>query len=236
MVVTSLPKSVRGVLRLASLDGRSLLRTGQELADLLGSKVKVAVGSPAAIDRDETAGGLAGEATAELRMVDATGRSWRPLAQTIVCSPNADSLDGLPCVAESRVPAALCSNTGSTALALGKWMVVVTPAGLWIGPRDSEPPIVAMRRQPSPEKIDVDIEVPQLALDDSLWPSLDILFGQMEPEVRERIVIHISGAPDVQVWERLLEAAVHHGLRSVEPRGFAVRLATRHGASKHHDT
>ncbi|MGW4671239.1 hypothetical protein [Streptomyces sp. NPDC004324] len=219
VVTASLPEPVRRVLRLVSLDGRSLLRTGQALADLSGGGVSVAVGSPATIEETVPDGALACGAAAESHMVDAVGGSWRPLAQTVLCPPHEDGRGGRAYVTEWRAPGAAGRGTGPAELALGgHWTAVVTPAGLWIGPSGGEPPLVAMGRHPSPEGIQVDIAMPREAVDDSLWPGLDRLFGDLEPEVRERAVLHVEGTPDRRFRERLHQVAVRHGLRPADPR------------------
>ncbi|WP_331737554.1 hypothetical protein [Streptomyces sp. NBC_00019] len=216
VVMAALPEHVRAALRLLSLDGRPLLRIGQALADLLDSEVRVAVGAPVATDGGIPDGASAGDATVEPRMVDSVGRpSWRPFARTVVCSP-----DRPPRVTEWQVPAALRGTTAPDELSLGKdCKAVVTPAGLWIGPRDGEPPLLAAARPLTPEAVAVDLGAPHQALPDGLWPGLDTLFGQLEPDVRHHAVVHVHGDLGMRDRERLLELSVRHGFGTTAPDG-----------------
>ncbi len=219
VVLAALPERVRASLRLLSLDGRPLLRTGQALADLLDSEVRVAVGAPVATDGGLPDGASAGDATVELRMVDSGGRpSWRPFARTVVCSP-----DRPPRVTEWQVPAALRGTTAPDELSLGKdCKAVVTPAGLWVGPRDGEPPLLAAARPLTPEAIAVDLGVPHQTLPAGLWPGLDTLFGQLEPGIREHAVVHVHGDLGTRDRECLLELSVRHGFRTAAPKGADI--------------
>lgn len=239
VVMAALPERVRRSVRLLSLDGRPLLGTGQAVADLLGADVQVAMGAPVVSDSTVPDGASAGVATAELRMVDAAGRpSWRPFARTVVCSAAADGGDRRARVTEWQVPAALGEGTGPDALTLDRyWRAAVTPAGLWVGARDSEPPLLATTRPVSPEAVAVDLGTPHRPLDEALWPSLDILFGQLEPEVRERVVLHVHGVLGTAGRERLLELAVRHGFRQAGPSvsvpTASAARATPHDADVH---
>ncbi|WP_327425600.1 hypothetical protein OG612_43180 (plasmid) [Streptomyces sp. NBC_01527] len=237
VVIAALPERIRRLLRLVSMNGRALLQTGQALADLLGSDVRVAVGAPRLLDEGGLGGASAGDATAELGMVDADGRFWRPFAQTIVCSPTVEGGDPRVRVTEWQVPPALRSETEPEALKLGEYSkAVVTPAGLWIGPGDSEPPLVAITRPSSSEDLAIDLGTPHQPLDDCLWPGLDGLFELLESEMRERIVIHVHGALDPQDHEHLLELCVRHGLRPADRRASTrPTLAAHHSVSERHD-
>ncbi|MFF4354447.1 hypothetical protein [Streptomyces sp. NPDC001530] len=215
VVMAALPGPVRAALRLLSLDGQPLLRIGEELADLLDSDVRVAVGAPVATDRAVPNGASAGDATVELRMVDSRGRpSWRPFARTVVCSPATAGSDRSPHVTEWQVPADPRGTAATDGLSLGKdskdCKAVVTPAGLWLGPRDAEPPLLATLRPPTPESVAIDLGVPDRPLAECLWPGLDSLLGRLEPDVLERVVVHAYGDLGTGDRERLLEFSVRH--------------------------
>lgn len=208
VVMAALPEPVRGALRLLSLDGRPLLRLGEELADLLDRDVHVAVGAPVApagTTRDSTApaGASAGDAAVELWMTDSRGRpSWRPFARTVVCSPEKAEGVRAPRVTEWQAPADCTQSPDCTA--------VVTPAGLWLGPRDVEPPLLARLRPPAPETVAVDLGVPGRPLADCLWPALDTLLGRLEPDLLERVVVHAYGDLGPRDQERLLDFSARH--------------------------
>jgi hypothetical protein len=202
VVMATLPEPVRADLRLLSLDGQPLTRLGEELADLLDRDVQVAVGAPVGTDGDAPAGASAGDATVELRMLDAGGRPvWRPFARTMVCSPATAGRVRSPRVTESRLPAAPLGEDCE---------VVVTPAGLWLGPRGAEPPLLTMVRLPAPESVAVDLGLPHRPLADCLWDGLETLLGQLETDVLERVVVHAYGDLDARERERLAEFSARH--------------------------
>jgi hypothetical protein len=212
VVMAALPEPVRAALRLLSLDGQPLTRLGEELADLLDSDVHVAVGSPVSTDGGAPHGASAGDATMELRMVDSRGRPlWRPFARTVVCSPATTGSVRSPRVTESRLLVAPHGTTASDVLSLDKGCkVVVTPAGLWLGPRDAEPPVLAMVRPPAPESVAVDLGLPRRPLADCLWDGLETLLGRLEPDVLARVVVHAYGDLDARDRERLVESSARH--------------------------
>ncbi|SNX88350.1 hypothetical protein SAMN06272735_8792 [Streptomyces sp. TLI_55] len=212
VVVAALPEPVRAALRLLSLDGQPLTRLGEELADLLDSEVQVAVGAPAGTDSGAPSGASAGDAMVELRMVDSRGRpSWRPFARTVVCSPATVGSGRAPRVTESRPPAALRGTAAPDTLSVdGDCKVVVTPAGLWLGPHDTDPPLLTLIRPPAPESVAVDLGVPRQPLADCLWNGLETLLGRLEPDVLARVVVHAYGDLDARDRERLVEFSVRH--------------------------
>ncbi|KUN18366.1 hypothetical protein AQJ23_39750 [Streptomyces antibioticus] len=224
VVMAALPEPVRAALRLLSLDGQPLLRIGEELADLLDSDIHVAVGVPVDADGAAPDGASAGDAAVELRMVDSRGRpTWRPFAHTVVCSPATAESDRAPRVTEWQVPAALHDVGAPDGLSLGKGgkggtsghscqdcKAVVTPAGLWIGPRDAEPPLLATMRLPAAETVVVDLGVPYRPLTDCLWAGLEELFRQLEPDILEHVVVHAYGDLGTRGRERLLEFSARH--------------------------
>ncbi|MFE1265669.1 hypothetical protein ACFW5X_34830 [Streptomyces albogriseolus] len=217
VVMAALPDSVRGTARLLALDARSVLRTAHRVADLMGAAVSVGLGMPVLANGALRDGASAGDATAELRTIDTRGMpSWRPFAQTVVCTPARGKSARRVRVTEWRVPAASMSGgTGPDELTLGRdWQAAVTPAGLWIGPRGGVPPLTAAARSVSPDRVAIDLSVDR-GPDNSLLHGLDVLFGQLETEVRERAVVHVHGCPGTEGQERLRRITARHGFRLV---------------------
>ncbi|MGW5652653.1 hypothetical protein [Streptomyces humi] len=216
-VIAALPGRVRKDIRLLSLDGCSLLETGQEVADLLGTDVHVANGVPVVVEGGEEGDGAEGDgaegtASTELYLVDGEGTpAWRPFAETLTCAPATDGRRQGTRVTSWRAPAALLEGTEHDALPFGRtWKVAVTPAGLWAGPRSGEPPLVAATRTAGADTVAIELGTPRRALDDALWPSLDRLFGELEPEVRERAVVHVHGVLGRNGMENLRRLTVRH--------------------------
>ncbi|WP_051848497.1 hypothetical protein [Streptomyces sp. NRRL WC-3725] len=211
-MLAALPGRVRKDIRLVSLDGRSMLETGQAVADLLGTGVQVANGVPVVVDGDDAGDDAAGESSTELYMVDADGTpTWRPFAQAFVCEPGAEGREGSARVTEWRAPAALLEGTDPRGLPFDQtWKVALTPAGLWAGPRGSEPPLVAATRTADPDAVAIELGAPRRAIDDSLWPGLDRLFGELGPEVRERAVVHVHGVLGSKGMENLRRLTIRH--------------------------
>ncbi|MFF4903037.1 hypothetical protein [Streptomyces sp. NPDC001068] len=218
VVMAALPEDVRGSLRLVSLAGRPVSRTAQEAADLLGCDVQVMVGAPVRRTVDLADGAPAADAATDQYLLDSAGRpAWRPFAQTVVHASATARDGGSVRVTQWRVPPVLCEGNGPDALALGRhWKAAVTPAGLWIGPRAAEPPLLAVTRPVRADSVALDIGVPHQVLDDtpwdSLWPELDTLLTQLEPEVCMRAVIHVHGFLGAEPRRRLLELTLRHGL------------------------
>ncbi|MBE8478057.1 hypothetical protein [Streptomyces justiciae] len=209
VVMAALPEPVRAALRLVTLDGQPLLRLGEELADLLDGDVQVAVGAPVAPAGTTPAGASAGDAAVELWMTDLRGRpSWRPFARTAVCSP--ESVARATSVRAPRVTEWQAPANCSELMDSEDCKAVVTPAGLWLGPRDVEPPLLALLRPPTAEAVAVDLGVPGRPLADCLWPGLDTLLGRLEPDVLERVVVHAYGDLGTEDRERLLEFSARH--------------------------
>ncbi|MEU2424081.1 hypothetical protein ABZ619_24160 [Streptomyces sp. NPDC007851] len=211
-VIAALPGRVRKDIRLLSLDGRSLLETGHEVADLLGTDVHVANGVPVVVEGGAEGDGAEGTASTELYLVDGEGMpAWRPFAETLTCAPPTDGRRQGTRVTSWRAPAALLEGTEHDALPFGRtWKVAVTPAGLWAGPRSGEPPLVAATRTAGADTVAIELGTPRRALDDALWPSLDRLFGELEPEVRERAVVHVHGVLGRNGMENLRRLTVRH--------------------------
>ncbi|MEU1268545.1 hypothetical protein [Streptomyces sp. NPDC005799] len=238
VVMAALPEQVRDALRLVSLAGCPIGRAAQEVADLLGCDVQEAVGAPVVSHADLADGVAAGDAAVDQYLLDSAGRpAWRPFARTMVHAPG-----GRPArVTQWRVPPVLSGGAEPDALPLGRyWKAAVTPAGLWIGPRDTEPPFLATARPAQADTVALDLGVPHRAADaapwewDSLWPELDTLFGQLEPEVCVRAVLHAHGALGARDRQQLHELTIRHGLSQSAPTasGLPVPVIGRGIGSK----
>ncbi|MER6537388.1 hypothetical protein ABT215_27055 [Streptomyces sp900105755] len=233
VVMAALPVRVRSLVRLVALDGEPLLRTGRQLAHLLGEDVRLAVGAPLLDNVGSWEAESASDAAAEPGMTDTAGAFWSPFARTVVCSPAAESGESAVRVTECRLPPSLDDTThqsapGPTAHA----RVVVTVAGLWIGPYGSPPPYAAVVRPPSRDTLAVELGVPERAFDQSLWESSARLLERLEPGVRQRVVVHIHGDLTAEDNARLDELRARHRLESVRRRD---RGYTRHGMLTGHD-
>lgn len=233
VVMAALPESVREATRLLSLDVRSVVRTGHQVARLMGTPVRVGLGLPVIVRGALRDGASAGDATTELRTIDAGGvPSWRPFAQTVVCGPASGPDAARVRVTEWRVPAAsLSGGTEPDALPLDRnWEAAVTPAGLWIGPRGEAPPSAASARAVSPDTVAIDLGV-ERGPQESLWRGLDVLFDQLETEVRERAVVHVHGPLGAEGRKHLRHVTARHGFRLAQPNRRAATPASAPGTS-----
>ncbi|MFF3503301.1 hypothetical protein [Streptomyces sp. NPDC003247] len=219
-VLAALPGRIREDIRLLSLDGQPMPETGQAVADLLGTDVHLANGLPVVVDGDPDDGSRA-EASTEPYLVDADGTpAWRPFARTLTCAPVGAGRAENARVTTWRAPASLSSaEPVDVALPFHRiWKVAPTPAGLWIGPRSGEPPLTAVTRRPAPDAVAIELGAPRRALDDSLWPHLDRLFGELDPEVRERAVVHVHGVLGSRGMESLRKLTVRHSFSLMPQR------------------
>ncbi|MPY36576.1 hypothetical protein FNH09_36735 [Streptomyces adustus] len=211
VVMAALPTHVRSLMRLVSLDGRPLLRTGQELADLLGSDVRLAVGAPPADGGSCWEVVPSADTAAELGMTDAEGEFWRPFARTVVCSPAGAGGERVVRVTECRMPPVLEGTTDRTApghTPIGR--VVVTAAGLWLGPGGTSPPYAATVRPPCRDTLAVELGSPDRAFDEGLWKGLAVLLERLESDLRRRVVVHTHGDLAAKDRARLHELCARH--------------------------
>ncbi len=220
VVMGALPERVRGSLRLVSLTGQQMSRTAQELSDLLGCEVGEALGVPVPSGRLLPEGVSAGDAAVDQYLLDDEGRpAWRPFARTLTHGPATNEGSRPARVTQWRVPAVLSAGSDPDALPLGRdWKAAVTPSGLWIGPHDAEPPHLVTARPARADAVALDLGPwgSQGPLDESLWPELETLFGQLEPEVCVRAVVHLHGVLDARDRDRLHRLTVRHGLRRAD--------------------
>ncbi|GAA4815479.1 hypothetical protein [Streptomyces ziwulingensis] len=207
-----LPSRARAAVRLVPGDGRDLLATGQETAELLGAEVEVVSGVPALL---ESADGTVAETAVVL--IGADGEpSWRPYAEAVACLPAQDGRTPVPRVVQWRPPVAgLPAASENGALLLDdEWQVVVTRAGLWVGPRDDPRPGTA-GWELDPETMVVDVGAPGRPLDDGLWPVLDAFLGELEPAGGERRTLHVLGTCGAQGRRHLRRVTERRGLALV---------------------
>ncbi|MEU1268585.1 hypothetical protein [Streptomyces sp. NPDC005799] len=112
--------------------------------------------------------------------------------------------------------------------------MALTPAGLWAGPRSTEPPSATWTRTAGADTVAIELGAPRRALDDALWPSLDRLFGELEPEVRERAVVHVHGVLGSKGVQRLRRLTVRHNfsLMPLTPDETGAAAETEGGAAR----
>jgi hypothetical protein len=223
-IVAALPAQVRGSVRLLPGNGRDLLPTAQQAADLLGIELQVANGLPVLLDDDNPAGGSPWEhplrnATARTMLLDAEGNpSWRPYVESVTCVPAAPT----PRLTSWRPPiGGLRPGREPGTLRLDRnWQVAVTRAGLWVGPCSMRLPEVAANRPVEPDVMAIDLGHPDRSLDDAtLWPPLQRLFGALQDDVRERTMIQLHGEASPATHRAVRSLAVQHGL-AVAARGW----------------
>ncbi|MFJ6837923.1 hypothetical protein [Streptomyces sp. NPDC091209] len=232
VVMAAMPVQVRSLVRLVSLDGLPLLRTGQELADLLGSEVRLAVGAPRLDGGSSWDAASVPDATTELGMTDAAGGFWRPFARTVVCSPTGQGGARAVRVTECRMPPDLGGTTAQPSELTAHSRAVVTAAGLWIGPYGSPPPYAATVRPPSRDTLAVELGVAERAFDQSLWETSALLLERLEPGLRRRVVVHTHGNLMAEDRARLHQLRAMHRL---EPVRRSERGHTRYGMLDSHD-
>ncbi|HEY5835863.1 hypothetical protein [Streptomyces sp.] len=186
-----LPLRARAAVRLIPGDGRDLLTTCQETADLLSTEVEVVSGVPVLLER---AGGTGTESAVVLFGADGEP-SWRPYAEVVACVPAQGRRAPAPRLVQWRPPVAGLAVTPENGVMLldAIWQVSVTRAGLWVGPRGAVRPETSGWAV-TPETMLVDVGVPGQRLDDGLWPVLDTLVEGLEPSVSGRTTLHVLGS------------------------------------------
>lgn len=224
-VLAALPGQIREAIRLVPGDGRDLLPVGQEVADALALEVQVGNGLPVLLAQDPAPG------RARTLLVGADGMpSWQPYVEAVTCVPADGALAPAPRVGSWRPPATgLAEGPGPGVLLLDRsWQVTVTRAGLWVGPRGGRSAAPAGRSVDT-EVMAIDLGVPGRALDESLWPALDRLFGALEDAVRDRAMIQVHGEAGAGGMRTLRRLAVRHGL-ALAPKGWRSGAAERSAA------
>lgn len=221
-VLAALPGRMRDAVRLLPGDGRDLLRTGQEVADALGLEVHVGNGLPVLLEQDST------HSTARVLLVGADGTpSWQPYVAAVTCVPAEGGLTPAPRVGSWRAPVTGLeeSNEPGVLFLDQRWQVTLTRAGLWIGPRGSQP-VAVSDRVVETDVVAIDLGVPGRALDESLWPALDRLFGSLEDDIHDRAMIQVHGNSGAEGMKTLRRLAVRHGL-ALAPNGWRSGTAAQ---------
>lgn len=90
--------------------------------------------------------------------------------------------------------------------------VVVTAAGLWVGPCGSPPPYAAAVRAPSRDTLAIELVSPERALDEGLCQSLALVLERLGPGLRERVVFHTHGNLTAKDRAQLHELRERHRL------------------------
>ncbi|MFI2378011.1 hypothetical protein ACH5AO_23555 [Streptomyces sp. NPDC018964] len=206
-VVAALPRRVRDGLLLVPGDGRDLVPTAQEAAEALGTPLRAGNGLPVFLD------GAAPAAAPSTILVDAYGQpSWQPYVTSVLCDPDDGPGAGaralswrLPDGWEGRDPAA------PGVLRLGRWQATATRAGWWVGKLDWQAEAPAARA-PESDVVALELGIRGRALDDSLWPELELLFEALDEEVRDRAIVRVHGNVGADGMRTLRRLTVRHGL------------------------
>ncbi|MFB0619613.1 hypothetical protein [Streptomyces sp. AGS-58] len=203
-----LPSRARATARLVPGDGRDLLHTGQETADLLGTEVEVLSGVPALLERADGTG-----AEEAVVLIGADGEpSWRSYVESVACLPAHGGPAPAPRLLRWRPPVAGPAAAEDGVLVLdARWQVAVTRAGLWVGSHGGTPP-EASGRALARETMMVHVGVPGQRLDDGLWPVLDTLVERLEPSVQGRTTLHVLGSCGAQGRRLMRRVADRRGL------------------------
>ncbi|MFJ3671208.1 hypothetical protein ACIPSE_32585 [Streptomyces sp. NPDC090106] len=207
-LLTRLPSRARSAVRLVPGDGRDLLGTGQETANLLGTETEVVSGVPALL---ESADGTAVEAAVVLLGQDGEPVR-RPYAEAVACPPAGGGRAPVPRVLRPRspVPGMVLDRDGTLYLD-EEWQAAVTRAGLWVGPRDTARP-AQIGWALEPDAVVVDVGVPGQPLDDEVWPVLDGFLELLEPGAVERAALRVRGLSTASGGRRARRVAERLGL------------------------
>jgi hypothetical protein len=216
-VIAALPGAVRGSVRLAPGDGGDLLPAGQGVADLLGIPVRVVTGLPLLLDAPSAPAG-----SPRTVLTDAEGEpSWRPYVEAVTCTPAGGTDAGVPSLGTWRPPiGGLRPGLEPGAMMLDRqWEVVVTRAGLWVGPNGSAVPEDIAARPVSRDLMALDVGLPDEPFDPAVWEALDRLFAALQDDVRERTFVQLHGDCTADDLRDLRRLAVRHDL-AVAPRDW----------------
>ncbi|MFQ6146790.1 hypothetical protein ACLMNJ_27565 [Streptomyces seoulensis] len=213
-VLAALPGRARNVLRLLPADGRDLLTIGQETANALGLEVEVASGLSVLLEDDPLTGAV------RTVLVDRDGTpAWEPYVASVTCAPAEDGGPEEPRVGSWRAPAPGLRKGPEPGVFLldDRWQTALTWTGLWVGRQGDQPPLTA--RAADSDVVAIALGVPGRALDDSLWPALERLFGSLDDEVRERAMIQVHGNTGADGMRTLRRLVVRHGM-VLAPNGW----------------
>ncbi|BBA96931.1 hypothetical protein RVR_2457 [Actinacidiphila reveromycinica] len=223
-VIAALPGPIRSTVRLVPGGGTDLLAAGQGVADLLGIPVRVSTGMPLLLDAPSGPTG-----SPRTFLTDADGEpSWRPYVEVVTCEPASGGRPSAPRLGTWRPPiGGLKPGLEPGAMMLDrKWEVVVTRAGLWVGPVGSRVPEEIAARPVAPDLMALDVGIPEQTFQPSVWEALDRLFTALQDDVRERTFVRLHGDCSTEDLRDLRRLAMRHDL-AVAPRD---RLAGRSAA------
>lgn len=209
-VLAAMPESVRSGVQLAPGGLQDLLRLGQGVADQLGAEVEVSTGLPLV---------AAGRQNAHITRSALIGRdgtpSWLPFVDAVVCRPSLGA-EHAPSPRLLRwsppVPGPGRLEDGVVRLD-ERWQVAVTRAGLWVSARDAVP-LPHRAREVSAEGPAIEVGVPGVQLDDSLWPVLSQLLVALDPGLRACATLYVHGTCS-DGGSGLRGLAARHGLRTI---------------------
>ncbi|MFE9252497.1 hypothetical protein [Streptomyces sp. NPDC007088] len=224
-VLSGLPEAVRSRVRLVPGGSRDILRTGQAVADGLGTETVVYTGMPV-LSYDSPTG--AGRIRCVLVGADGEPRWW-PYVDAVVCAPaSADGAAPSPRVLRWNPPAGGHGAPNDGVLRLpGGWQATVTRAGMWVTKTGSAPPS-ATSRPVDADGPTLEIGHPGQRLDPTLYPALAELFGRLGESVRARAKLHVHGTCPGSGAE-LRRTAAAHGLRTIR---FAAAPLPAPGAAR----
>src|SRR5262249_32927108 len=116
--------------------------------------------------------------------------AWAPFVEAVACRPYAaDGSAPAPRPVPWRSPLSGIRRTDSAAVPLSdRWQVCVTRAGLAVGPRGDEPPVVG--RPVSAEQLAVEVNLRGAAADETLFTDLSRLLSEIGTDAREFVTLH----------------------------------------------
>jgi hypothetical protein len=205
-LLAALPQEVRSQARLAPGNHKDLLPAAQDIANAFGIEVELLTGVP--LDS-----GASPDARPVLIGRDGTP-TWRPFAEAVVCHPAA-SADGEPDPGPSLlrwaapVPGPGGDGQGTVHLS-ERWQVSVVRAGLHLLPAGRSRPPDAW--QVTADQLAILLGLPGEPMDDSLFPALSQLLFDLDPALREYVVVQVLGRL-ADGGSRLHRIAVQYGVR-----------------------
>ncbi|MFE5792132.1 hypothetical protein ACFQ8C_06065 [Streptomyces sp. NPDC056503] len=226
-LLASLPTEIRRSLRLVPADGRDAIALAEEVCDLLGTELEVALGLPLATETEEAEGETEGEgkegepgrpAPESVRLISAEGEfTWPTPLAALLCSPTGD--DGArpaPRPASWSLPASAGTPGPAPAtlrLPSGVWAVAVR-AGLWIG-TTHVPPSPVRDRAGDPRALRVEISAQCLAEEsvrERTLRDLAALLAALEPAARAHSELAVSEEAEPEAAAALRRFAIRTGL------------------------
>ncbi|MBY8886965.1 hypothetical protein K7472_19185 [Streptomyces sp. PTM05] len=179
-------------IRLAPGGPHDVLPLAQGVADALDTEIEVSTGLPLIIGIAAT-----GRDAARSVLIRADGSpGWVPFVDAVACQP---STVGEP-LPEPRLvrwtpPLRGAAATGDGMLGtVGGYRVEVTRSGLRVS--DARTALRADAfRQVSDRGPVIEVGVPGVPLAETVWTALSRVLGDIDPEVREQVMVHVHGTP-----------------------------------------